>query len=158
MSDLTPKPVSASQVEMTQIVMPGDANLMGTAFGGRVVGWIDLSAAMVAQRHGRMPAVTVSIDQLNFLAPVRIGHMAVLRAHLNAVFGSSMEIEVVVETENPLTGEQCVCCKAFVTFVSLGPDGRPTRAPPLRVETEEQVERQRQAGVRRAARLAARGR
>lgn len=156
MADPAPKPASASRVEMIQIVMPGDANVLGTAFGGRVVGWIDLAAAVAAQRHARMPVVTASIDQLSFLAPVRIGHVALLEARVNAVFGSSMELEVVVQTEHPLTGERRRCCDAFLTFVALGPDGRPARAPPLAPETEEDAQRAREAQARRAARLAQR--
>ena len=92
MTDLTAKLASGSKVEMTQLVMPGDGNILGTAFGGRIVQWIDLCAAMAAQRHCRMPVVTASIDRLDFLEPVRIADIALLRAQVNAVFGSSMEI------------------------------------------------------------------
>ncbi len=99
MAEDASKPPSASQVEMTQLVMPGDANVVGTAFGGRIVGWIDLAAALAAMRHTRMPVVTASIDQLDFLAPVRIGQVALVRARINAVFGSSMEVGVEVLTE-----------------------------------------------------------
>jgi acyl-CoA hydrolase len=157
MSERLPKPVSVSRVEMTQVVMPGDANALGTAFGGRVVGWIDLAGAIAAQRHARMPVVTASIDQLNFLAPVRVGEIAILHAQVNAVFGSSMEVEVVVHAEDPLTGDTRRCCDAFVTMVALGEDGRPAHAPPLLLESDEERLRQQQALRRREARLEARG-
>jgi len=156
MSDRDPKPASASRLEMTQLVMPSDANVLGTAFGGKVMEWIDLAAALSAMRHTRMPVVTASIDQLSFLAPVRIGHVAVLRAQVNAVFGSSLEVEVEVLSEDPLTGARRKCCDAFVTFVALGKDGRPAQAPPLLTGSEEERRREREAGARRSVRLAQR--
>jgi acyl-CoA hydrolase len=156
MADLSAKLASGSRIEMTQFVMPGDGNLHGTAFGGRIMQWLDLAAAMACQRHCRMPVVTASIDRLDFNAPVRIGEMAILRARLNAVFGSSMEVEAEVLAENPLTGEQRRCCDAFLTFVALGPDGRPARAPLLLTETEEEARRAEEAAERRAVRLAQR--
>lgn len=153
---MTPKPASASRVEVTHLVMPGDANGHGTAFGGKVMQWIDLAAGMAAMRHARLPVVTASIDQLSFLAPVRIGHMAILTAHVTAAFRTSMEIEVEVQDENPLTGERVRCCDAFLTFVALGPDGLKTPAPPLLAETDEEKRRERDARTRRESRLALR--
>lgn len=151
-----PKPAADSRVEVTHLVMPFDANTLGTAFGGTVMQWTDLAAAMAAMRHARVPVVTASIDQLSFLAPIRIGQMAILHAQVNAVFGTSMEVGVEVQTEDPLTGERRKCCDAFLTFVSLGPDGQPTRAPPLRTDTDDERRREREARERRAARLASR--
>jgi acyl-CoA hydrolase len=150
------KLASSSRVEMAQIVLPGDANALGTAFGGRVVQWMDLAAAVAARRHARAACVTVSIDQLTFLAPIRIGSVVIIHAQVNAVFGSSMEIGVEVVVEEPETGQRQKCCDAFFTFVALGADGKPTRAPLLLTETEEQVARVRQAEARRAHRLAER--
>jgi len=156
MADLTAKLASGSRVEMTQFVMPGDGNLHGTAFGGRIMQWLDLASAMSCQRHCRMPVVTASIDRLDFLAPVCIGEMAILRAQVNAVFGSSMEVGAEVWAENPLTGERRKCCDAFLTFVALGPDRRPVRAPILLTETAEEAQRAKEAAQRRTARLAQR--
>ncbi len=153
-----PKPPAASRVEMTQLVMPSDANVLGTAFGGKVMEWTDLAASLAAMRHCRRPVVTASIDQLSFLAPVRIGHVACLTARVNAAFGSSMEVGVEVVTEEPTTGERRLCCAAFLTFVALGPDGRPTPAPPLLPSTDEERRVEREAQARRAARLAQRRR
>jgi acyl-CoA hydrolase len=159
MSELTAaKLVSTSHVEMTQIVLPGYANSLGNAFGGRVMQWIDLAAAITAMRHTRMPVVTASIDQLAFHAPIRVNQIAILRAQLNAVFGSSMEIEVTVEAEDPRTGERTPCCDAFVTFVALGPDGKPGKAPLLLTESEDEARRAREAAARRAERIAKRAR
>ncbi len=151
-----PKPASASRVQVTHLVMPGDANVIGTAFGGKVMEWTDMAASMAAMRHARVPVATASIDQLTFLAPVRIGHMALLVAQVNAVFSTSMEVGVEVQTEDPETGARRKCCDAYLTFVALGPGGRPTPAPPLATETEEERRRERDAHVRRESRLALR--
>ncbi len=156
MSDLTAKLAASARVEMTELVMPSDANGLGTAFGGRVVQWIDLAAAMAAMRHARMPVVTATIDQVTFLAPIHVGDLVVLRAQVNAVFGTSMEVEVAVQAEAPGTGDRRDCCAAFLTFVALGPDGRPARAPLLLPQTEDEERRAREATARRAARLARR--
>jgi len=153
---MTPVPASASRVEMIQLVMPGHANVLGTAFGGTVMQWTDLAASMAAMRHARLPVVTASVDQLTFLSPVRIGQIAVLRAQVNAVFHSSMEVGVEVLTEDPQSGEQRRCCNAFLTFVAVGADGRPVAVPHLLVAGPEEQHREREAGVRRAARLALR--
>lgn len=153
-----PKPPSASRIETTHLVMPPDANAHGTAFGGIVMQWIDVAASMAAMRHARLPVVTASVDQLNFLAPLRIGDMAILVAHVNATFGSSLEVEVLVVSEDPRTGSRERCCDAFVTFVALGPDGAPTRVPGLLCETEEERSRAEGARARREARLAQRHR
>jgi acyl-CoA hydrolase len=156
MTDLTAKLASTSKVEMTQLVLPGYANSFGNAFGGRVMQWIDLAAAIAAMRHTRMPVVTASIDQLEFHAPIRVSQIAILRAQVNAVFGSSMEIEVTVEAEDPRSGERKLCCDAFLTFVSLGQDAKPAKAPLLLPQTEDEEARARAAASRRAERLARR--
>lgn len=148
------KPAAASRIETTHIVMPSDANGFGTAFGGTVMAWIDLAASMAAMRHARIPVVTASVDQLNFLAPIRVGDMAILVARVNATFGRSLEVEVEVVSEGPASGIRRRCCDAFLTFVAVDPDGRPTRVPPLRCETAEEKLRAEQAIARREARLA----
>jgi len=149
------KLASTSRVEMTQLVLPSYANSLGNAFGGRVMQWIDLAAAIAAMRHTRMPVVTASIDQLVFRAPIRVSQIAILRAQVNAVFGSSLEIEVTVEAEDPRSGERKLCCDAFLTFVALGPEGAPAKAPLLLTETEDEVRRAEEAAGRRAVRIAA---
>ena len=159
MSEFTSaKLASGSRVEMTQLVLPSYANSFGNAFGGRVMQWIVLAAAMAAMRHSRRPVVTASIDQLAFHAPIRVAQIAILRAQVNAVFGSSMEIEVTVDAEDPRTGEKKLCCDAFLTFVALGPDGKPSKAPLLLTETEEEARRAQVAASRRAERIAKRTR
>jgi len=141
---------------MTELVMPTDANNLGSAFGGRIVQWMDLAGAVAARRHARMPVVTAAIDQLTFLAPVRVGHVAVLHAHVNAAFGASMEVEVEVLDEDPDTGVRRRCCDAFLTFVALGADRKPAPVPPLVPETEQERRRETDAHARRGRRLESR--
>jgi acyl-CoA hydrolase len=152
------KPAAVSRVEAIHIVMPSDANVHGNAFGGIVMQWTDLAGAMAAMRHARLPVVTASVDQLNFLAPMKVGWMAILRARVNAVFGTSMEVEVEVVAEDPESGARVKGCDAFLTFVALGPDGRPTRVESLLCETDEERRREAEARERRRVRLALRTR
>jgi acyl-CoA hydrolase len=132
--------------------MPGDANVYGTAFGGVVMQWTDVAAGMSAMRHARLPVVTAAIDQLAFLAPVRIGQQVILTAQVNAVFGTSLEVGVEVLAEDPMTGVREKCCDAYLTFVALGPDGKPTPPPPLVAESDAERRREREARLRREAR------
>jgi acyl-CoA hydrolase len=151
---MEPKRIEDSVTEMTEIILPSDSNALGSAFGGKVMQWIDICAAITAQRHTRKAVVTASMDDLHFHAPIRIGHIAVLRASVRATFSRSLEINVEVHSENPLTGERKHCCSAFLTFVALDPSGRPTAVPPLLLETPEEQARHAEAEARRAQRLA----
>jgi acyl-CoA hydrolase len=150
----SPKPARESVAEMAEAVLPSDANPMGTAFGGKIVQWIDLCGALSAQRHCRSPVVTVSMDDLHFHAPIRIGDVALLTSKVTGAFHSSMEVEVTVTAENPVSGETRLCTTAFLTFVALDDVGRPTEVPPLLVETPEEHAALAQAKERRTARLA----
>ena len=143
----------ASQVVMTQAVMPGDANPLGTAFGGRIAQWIDVAAAIACQRHCRNRVVTASIDDLHFLLPIRVGMVVELRAQVNATFRTSMEAGVRIESENPITGERHHVCSAYVTFVAQDQHGRPAQVPPLVLENDEDRRRESDAKQRRAVRL-----
>ncbi len=150
---MTGKPARESVVEMAEVVLPQDANTHGTAFGGKIVQWIDLCAGMAAARHCRLPVVTASMDDLHFHAPLKIGHNALLTAKITAVFRSSMEISVRVMAENPLTGERSLCTSAYLTFVGLDAGGKPAEVPPLIAETPEELDAVARAKERRAARL-----
>src|SRR6185437_6831562 len=99
---MRPRPPAESEAVMVEPVMPSDANVLGSAFGGRVMQWIDLVGSIAAQRHCRRPVVTASMDEVHFHAPIRIGHWAVLESRVVAAFRSSMEIDVTVHTEDPL--------------------------------------------------------
>lgn len=157
----SPKPVpertvAASRVEMTQMVLPQFANALGNVFGGQVVSWIDICAAVAAQRHCRAQVVTASIDAVHFLGPIKQGHIVVLRSQVNAVFTTSMECGVSVMSEDPLSGETHLAVKAYATFVALDAYGRPRNVPAIHYETDEDKRRLRDAQERRAARLAMR--
>ena len=156
--------VRDSASETTQLVLPHHANVHGSVLGGTVMHWIDLAAAVVANRHSRRPVVTASFDEMSFLAPIQVGQLALIHACITLVERSSMEIRVDVESEDLLTGERRKTGTAFVTFVALDPvTKRPTPVPPLVLETEEEraeyaraLERRRERVERRKRALAER--
>ncbi|MBL8917482.1 MAG: acyl-CoA thioesterase [Myxococcaceae bacterium] len=154
MSDLAPKSPSESVTEMTQLLLPGDANALGAAFGGSVMGWIDICAAVCAQRHCRQTVVTASMDDLHFHAPIKIGMAVTLRARVIAAFTSSMEIGVTVHSENPHTGERQLTTSALLTFVALDKDGKKLPVPPLELGAPDEVAAASDAKERRSERLA----
>jgi acyl-CoA hydrolase len=154
--DLTPKPVSGSQVEMVEMILPNDANPLGTASGGKIMHLVDIAAAIAASRHCRRQVVTASFDELDFHHPVRVGELVILKASVNFAGKTSMEVGVKVISENPKTGEQRHTSSAYTTFVALDDYGRPVEIPPLLLESDEDRRRHEQAGERRAHRLAKR--
>jgi acyl-CoA hydrolase len=152
------KPVRDSISQYSELALPYDANPLGNLLGGRVMHLVDLAAALAATRHARKPVVTASVDSMHFLHPVHIAELLILRSSVNRVFHTSMEVGVKVETENLMTGKKLHTCSAFLTFVALGEDGRPTPVLPVIPETEEEKRRYREAGERREYRLALRTR
>ena len=143
--------------EMTQILLPGHTNALGDAFGGQIAAWVDVCAAVSAQRFCRGPVVTASMDQLHFLRPVRRGMVVVLQARINQAWRTSMEIGVRVDAEDPATGQRQHCCSAYLTFVKLDPDGRPAAVPALDPGPDPiALRRQHEAELRRESRLALR--
>ncbi|MCI0567937.1 MAG: acyl-CoA thioesterase [Acidobacteria bacterium] len=147
------KPASASRVIMTELVITEDTNSQGNIFGGRVMSLIDKAASVVALRHCHTQVATASVDSLTFLSAIRLGSIVVIEARLNAVFRSSMEVGVRVESEEVLTGERRHTTTAYVTMVSLDASGRPQQAPRLLVESEEDRRVEAEAGRRRDYRL-----
>jgi acyl-CoA hydrolase len=146
--------VRDSATEMTQLVLPHEANVHGTVLGGTVMHWIDLAAAVVANRHSRRPVVTAAIDDLSFRAPIQVGQLALIHASITLVDHSSMEIRVRVESEDLLTGERRHTSTAYVTFVALDPvTKRPVNVPPLILETDEERAEHARAIERRRLRL-----
>jgi acyl-CoA hydrolase len=121
-----------------KLVMPDQINSMGGIFGGNLMAWIDKVGAMVAQRHAALPVVTASIDQITFLAPVRVSNHVILEGIITYVGNSSMEISVGVWAENPFDGSKVQTTQAFLTFVALDSKGKPTRVPGLRLSNEIQ--------------------
>lgn len=142
-----------SAVEMTEIVLPSDTNALGTIFGGKIVSWIDIGAAIAAGRHARRVVVTASIDALHFLAPVRLGHVVHLRAMVNFASRTSMEVGVRVDSENPLTGEWTHTATAYTTFVALDDQMHPTPIPEILPETPDEIRRFEEAKKRRESRI-----
>ena len=147
------KSVSSSQVVMTQLVLPSHTNSLDTVFGGTVMSWIDISAAIAAQRHSNKIVVTASMDQLNFIAPIKKGWVVNLRASVNFASRTSMEIGVRVEAENPLTSELFHTASAYMTFVALDINGKPTEVPHLIPDTAVEKRRFEAGKKRREIRL-----
>jgi acyl-CoA hydrolase len=148
------KPIAGSRCEMTELVLPGDANALGTIFGGKIMQWVDIAAAIAAMRHAGCQVVTASIDALHFLGPVRVGEVVILKAQVNAVFRTSMEVGVRVEAEDPRKSpDRRYTTKAYLTFVAVDPDGAPLIVPPLLLDSEEDRRRCADAKARRAGRI-----
>ena len=146
--------VSDSATEMTQLVLPQHANVHGSVLGGTVMHWVDLAAAIVANRHSRRPVVTAAFDEMAFLAPIQVGQVALIHARMTLVDRSSMEIRVDVQSEDVLTGERRKTGTAFVTFVALDPvTRRPSQVPQLILETDVDRAEHERALERRRLRL-----
>jgi acyl-CoA hydrolase len=140
---------------MTEHVLPSHANALGTVFGGTIMSWIDVCGAVCAQRHAQRLVVTAFVDDLVFEGPVRVGEVVKLTARVTATFRTSMELEVVVEGENPLEGRSWPCVRAMLTFVAVDETTRkPVPVPPLLLETDDDRRKQRDAEERKAHRLA----
>ena len=147
------KKVSDSRVVMAQQMNPLEANPAGNVHGGVIMRLIDTAAGTVAARHCRSNVVTASIDRLDFHSPVYVGDFVTLKASINMVGKTSLEIGVRVESENLMSGTVRHTASAYLTFVALGEDGRPRELPPLILETEEEIRRNREARARRENRL-----
>src|SRR6476646_10219692 len=124
-----PRPQAKSITEMTEYVLPQHTNALGGVFGGQIMAWVDLCAAISAQRHSGRQAVTAFVDDLKFEQPVRVGEVVRLDARVTAAFRTSMEIEVVVEGEDATTGRCWPCVNALLTFVAIDADRKPTEVP-----------------------------
>jgi acyl-CoA hydrolase len=148
------KPVSASRSEMAEVVLPAQTNALGKLLGGHVMHLVDIAAAMAAHRHSNSYAVTASVDHIDFLNPVNLGEIVILKSQVNRAFHTSMEVGVEVYSENVLTGERKHTTTAYVTFVAIDENTRlPKVVPPLLLKTPEEKRRYREAGARREARL-----
>ena len=152
--NLQPRPVQESQSEMNEIVLPNDANPLGALLGGRLMHWMDLAAAMAAHRHSRNYVVTASIDHLDFLVPVHVGDLVILKSSVNRAFHSSMEVGVKVWVENYIAGSRQHVSSAYLTFVAVDRDGRHLPVPPVIAETAEEKRRYGDAQRRRENRIA----
>jgi len=153
-AELTPRPVRDSQSEMAEIVLPNDANPLGALLGGRLMHWIDLAGAMAAHRHSRNHVVTASVGHIDFLVPVRVGDLVILRSSVNRVFHTSMEVGVKVYVENYIADTAKHVASAHLTFVAIDASGKRVPVPAVIPETEEQRRRYDDAGRRREIRRA----
>lgn len=143
-----------TEVEMTQMVLPSDTNNHGTAFGGQIAAWVDICAAVSAQRFCRNHVVTASMDALHFMHPVHKGMVVILKSRVNCAWETSMEVGVRVEAENPLTGDILHCCSAYLTFVSINETGKPQPLPKLdSCDDPELLSHLEKANIRRKMRL-----
>ena len=157
-AELVPRPVRDSQSEMVQLVLPNDANPLGALLGGRLMHWIDLAAALAAHRHSRNYVVTASIDHLDFLTPVHVGDLVILRSAVNRAFNTSMEVGVQVLVENYIAGTRSQVSSAYLTFVAVDRHGRHLPVAPIVPETDEEKRRFEDALRRREIRKAERQR
>lgn len=150
------KSIAQTRVAMAQVMLPQDANPAGNIHGGVIMKLIDTAAAVVASRHAQCNTVTASIDSMSFHNPVYIGDLLILKAGINMVGRSSMEIGVRVEAEDYIRGIVRHTASAYLTFVALDEDGDPATVPGLRLESDDDRRRNREAEQRRNARLALR--
>jgi len=149
---LTPRPVRDSQSEMTELVLPNDANPLGALLGGRLMHWIDLAGALAVHRHARSYAVTASVDHIDFLVPVRVGDLVILKTSVNRVFHTSAEVGVKVFVENFVADTVQHVASAHLTFVAVDAKGNRLKIAAVIPETEEQRRRYDDAGRRREMR------
>ncbi len=144
--------VKESHVEMTQLVLPNDTNQLGNLHGGRLMEWIDVAAAIAAQRHSNRICVTITVDQLVFHEPIHLGEVVTVRAVVNRAFATSMEVGVEVLAENQLTGKRKLTNTAFLTFVAVD-DDRPVKVKQIIPQTTEERRKFKDALLRRKRRL-----
>ncbi len=152
-SHLTPKTPRASRVTLSQLMHPEHANLIGNVHGGWIMKLVDEAGALACMRHAQKKVVTVAIDSMTFRQPIRIGDLIILNAEVTYTGKTSMEVEVQVLAENPVTGEQIHTNNAYLVYVALDDEGRPTSVPALVTETEEEKARMAQAQKRQAYRI-----
>lgn len=151
---LSPRRWQESATESVQVVLPNDSNPLGFILGGSVMHLIDITGAIACHRHTNTLALTAGVDGLEFLHPIKVGDMIILKSRVTCTFRTSLEVEVEVYSEAIDTGVRRLTSRAFLTFVSIDAEGRPQPVRPLLIETPEDEERSRRAHARRADRLA----
>ena len=142
------KSIKDSQVIMHELVLPNDTNVLGNVHGGRVMCLMDICAAMTAYKHARKPVVTASVDQLDFLAPAKKGDILILKSSVNYAHRTSMEIGVRIDAESPLTGEVRHTATAYLTFVAIDENNKPSVIPKILPATENEKRRYERAKKR----------
>jgi len=147
------KAMSASQISIAQLMQPEHANSQGNVHGGWIMKLVDEAGALACMRHAQHRVVTVAIDQMIFRQPIRIGDLVILKAEVTYAGRTSMEAEVQVTAENPVTGEQTHTNTAYVVYVAMDENGQPAPVPPLFAETDKEKARMAQARIRQKYRL-----
>jgi len=142
-----------SEAMIAELMMPQHANIMGNVFGGVLLAMVDRVAAVAAIRHARRPAVTVSVDKVDFREPIRVGELVTAMARVNFTGRTSMEVGVKVIAENVLTGERRHTNSCYITYVALNDAGEPVEVPPIVPETPDEKRRYDRAAKRRAERV-----
>ncbi len=150
---LAPKPVRASRITIAQLMHPEHANLLGHVHGGWIMKLVDEAGALTCMRHAQRKVVTVAIDSMTFRLPIKIGDLVILNAEVTYTGHTSMEVEVQVLAENTITGERAHTNTAYLVYVALDDEGRPTSVPALQAETEEEKQRMEQGRERQERRL-----
>ena len=151
--ELKAKPINASQISIAQLMQPEHANNLGNVHGGWIMKLVDEAGALACMRHAQRRVVTVAIDQMVFRQPIRIGDLVNLKAEVTYAGRTSMEAEVQVTAENPITGECTHTNTAFLVYVALDTNGQPAAVPPLFAITNDEKERMKKALARQKHRL-----
>jgi len=149
-----PKPMRASRIQLAQMMMPEHANTQGSVHGGWIMKLVDEAGGLASTRHAAHRTVTVAIDQMVFRHPIHIGDLVLFNAEVTYAGQTSMEVEVNVIAENPISGEQIHTNAAYLVYVAIDDDGKPTHIPPLVSETPEDTDRMEAAVIRQQRRLA----
>lgn len=152
--DVTPRPSSASRVTLSRQMEVTDANIAGNVHGGSIMKMVDTAAGLAAAKHCGGLVVTAAMDEMTFIEPVYLGEVVTLKASVNEAFHTSMEVGVRVEAENVATGRKVHTSSAYLVFVAIDDEGKPRPVPPLLPDTDEDRQRQKEARLRREARLA----
>jgi uncharacterized protein (TIGR00369 family) len=153
MPELTPKPMHASQVTLAQFMQPEHANPLGNIHGGWIMKLVDECGALACMRHARTRVVTVAMDSMTFRQPIKVGDLVTLSAEVTYTGRTSMETEVLVEAENPITGVKTHTNHAYLVYVALDEGGQPVTIPPIMAETLEEQQRLDAGKQRQAMRL-----
>lgn len=139
--NMAPRMVADSESEMTEIILPNDANTLGNLLGGRLMHFIDLTGAMAAFRHSRTHVVTAAMDHIDFIQPVKVGDLLILKSRVNRAFNTSMEVGVKVWVEHPQTGVLLHVASAYLVFVAVDAHGRRVRVPEIKPVTADEQRR-----------------
>lgn len=151
--NITPKTMRASRVTLSQLMHLEHANLLGNVHGGWIMKLVDEAGALACMRHAQKKVVTVAIDSMTFRQPIKIGDLIILNAEVTYTGRTSMEVEVQVLAENPISGERTHTNTAYLVYVALDDEGSPTSVPPLKAETDDEKRKMEQAKERQERRL-----